>query len=110
MSDVAAIAEAVGERLGLPREPRWERVLEGLAPLPVRDGLYLLQEGLGDTYTRWNWEHPALLGAMGMLPGEDVDVATMRWTVRQVLAWGVHFYTALGLVLGAAILVLLVRG
>ncbi|MCX7866487.1 MAG: hypothetical protein N2438_05110 [Limisphaera sp.] len=85
-------------RLGLPREPRWQAVLHGLAPLPSADGLYLMQEGMTDTYTRWNWEHPALLGALGMLPGEGVDRDMMRRTVRCVMetwqwerCWGWDF-------------------
>jgi phosphatidylcholine synthase len=39
----------------------------------------------------------------------DFQVAAPPWG-RRVLAWGVHLYTAMGLVLAAAILVLLVRG
>ena len=61
------------ERLGLERDSGWDRVLNLLAPLPEADGLYLLQEGMADTYTKWNWEHPALVGALGMLPGDGVD-------------------------------------
>jgi len=85
-------------RLGLPREPRWQAVLQGLAPLPVAEGLYLMQEGMTDTYTRWNWEHPALLGALGMLPGYGVDPYIMRRSVRRVMetwqwerCWGWDF-------------------
>lgn len=85
-------------RLGLSRDPRWDTVLHGLAPLPEADGLYLLQEGLADTYTRWNWEHPALLGALGMLPGPGVNRYIMRRTVRRVMetwqwdrCWGWDF-------------------
>jgi hypothetical protein len=72
------------ERLGLSREPQWDRVLKNLSPLPVQDGVYLMQEGMADTYTKWNWEHPALLGAMGMQPGDGVDPETMRRTVQHV--------------------------
>lgn len=91
-------AQVWRERLGLPQDPRWERVLKGLSPLPVRDGCYLLQEGLADTYTKWNWEHPGLVGAFGMLPGDGVDPDTMRGTVRRVMetwhwerSWGWDF-------------------
>ena len=59
----------------------------------VQDGLYLMQEGMTDTYTKWNWEHPALVGAYGMLPGDGVDPAIMRATVRKAdgsLAVGPH--------------------
>ncbi|WP_205880753.1 hypothetical protein [Limisphaera ngatamarikiensis] len=93
-----ATAQAWRRRLGLAPDPRWEAVLQGLAPLPVADGLYLMQEGMTDTYTRWNWEHPALLGALGMLPGPGVDRETMRRSVRRVMevwqwdrCWGWDF-------------------
>jgi hypothetical protein len=59
---------------------------------------YLMQEGMIDTYTKWNWEHPALIGALGMQPGDGVDLATMRRTVQRVMevwqwerAWGWDF-------------------
>ena len=86
------------ERLGLARDPAWDRVLGGLAPLPVANGLYLQQEGMTDTYTKWNWEHPSLIGALGMLPGDGADPAIMRPTVRRVMTdwqwdrgWGWDF-------------------
>jgi hypothetical protein len=78
------VAQAWRERLGLPRESHWDRVLKNLSPLPARDGVYLMQEGMTDTYTRWNWEHPALLGTLGMLPGDGADADTLRRTVRRV--------------------------
>jgi hypothetical protein len=79
------LAQAWLERLGEPRRPRWDQVLHNLAPLPEHSGLYLMHEGLLDTYTRWNYEHPSLLGACGFLPGDDVDRETMRRTLRRVL-------------------------
>ena len=79
------VAQEWRERLGLPREPAWEKVLRGLAPLPAQDGLYLQQEGMADTYTKWNWEHPSLIGSRGMLPGDGVDPAVMRATVCKVM-------------------------
>jgi protein-glucosylgalactosylhydroxylysine glucosidase len=86
------------QRLGMAPEPAWAEVLANLAPLPQADGRYLMQEGMTDTYTKWNWEHPALLGACGMQPGYGVDPATMRNTVKKVFevwqwdrAWGWDF-------------------
>ncbi|KIH98227.1 hypothetical protein LP52_14775 [Streptomonospora alba] len=72
------------ERLGLDRDPDWDRVLDGLAPLPVQDGLYVLHEGVEDMWTEFNYEHPALIGAYGWLPGDGVDVETMSRTKRAV--------------------------
>ncbi|MGH7992815.1 MAG: twin-arginine translocation signal domain-containing protein [Limisphaerales bacterium] len=78
------VAQIWRERLGLPRESQWDRVLKNLSPLPVQDGVYLMQEGMTNTYTKWNWEHPALLGALGMQPGDGSDVEIMRRTVQRV--------------------------
>jgi hypothetical protein len=86
------------QRMGMAIEPRWADVLARLAPLPRQDGLYLLQEGLTDTYTKWNYDHPALLGAYGAQPGDGVDRETMRSTLKKVIevwqwdrAWGWDF-------------------
>jgi hypothetical protein len=86
------------KRLGLAPDATWEKVLQGLAPLPTAEGVYLLQHGLTDTYTTKNWEHPSLIGICGMLPGDGVDPVTMRATVRRVMAcwqwdrcWGWDF-------------------
>ncbi|MGD0351821.1 MAG: twin-arginine translocation signal domain-containing protein [Verrucomicrobiota bacterium] len=95
------VAQQWRDRLGLGRNPAWGRVLNLLAPLPEANGLYLMQEGMADTYTEWNWEHPALVGALGMLPGDDVDLATMRQSLARVMevwqwdrAWGWDFGNA----------------
>jgi len=92
------IASAWRERLGLPAEPHWDAVLARLAPLPAEQGRYLLQENQPDTFSRWNWEHPSFLGALGMLPGDGVDTSTMRRTLHDVMAtwkwdrcWGCDF-------------------
>jgi len=79
------VAQQWRERLGLPRNAEWDEVLGKLAPLPQADGLYLMQEGMTDTYTEWNWEHPALVGAYGLQPGDGVEPEIMRATVAKVL-------------------------
>ncbi|MEI8041508.1 MAG: hypothetical protein WCL11_08880 [Verrucomicrobiota bacterium] len=82
------LAQNWRSRLHMPPDPEWEKVLKGLAPLPVSDGLYLQQEGATNTFTTLNWEHPSLIGPLGMLPGDGVDPAVMRATVRKVMgAW-----------------------
>lgn len=86
------------ERLGLPRIMEWDSVLAGLAALPQQDGRYVLHEGVQDMWTRWNFEHPALAGTLGMLPGDGVDPAMLRATLVQIGAtwnfertWGWDF-------------------
>jgi hypothetical protein len=70
------------ERLGLPREKKWDVVLAGLAKPPVADGKYLFTETTPDCYTnpKWNNDHPAVVGALSFVPGPRIDPATMRST------------------------------
>ncbi len=86
------------ERLDLARVPVWDKVLKGLSPLPTENGLYLLHEGVRDMWTKFNFEHPALTGAYGLLPGDGVNKASMRRTLDKVMAtwdfnhtWGWDF-------------------
>jgi hypothetical protein len=80
-----ATAQKWRERLGLPRDPKWDDVLQNLSPFPVADGKYLFTASTPDSFTnpRWATDHPAVLMAMGFLPGEGIDRATMSAT----LAW-----------------------
>lgn len=72
------------ERLSLPQDPEWSKVLSGLSPLPVKEGVYVLHEDVEDMWTKFNFEHPALVGTYGMLPGDGVDRATMVRTLKKV--------------------------
>jgi hypothetical protein len=74
------------ERLGLARRAAWDRVLARLAKLPVRDGVYLAHENCPETFTARNYDHPSMLGALGVLPGDGVDRATMRRTLGRALS------------------------
>lgn len=80
------LAQAWRERLGMSRSPAWDRVISTLAPLPVRDGVYLAQENCPQTFTERNFDHPSMLGALGMLPHDaSVDRETMRRTLHKVM-------------------------
>jgi hypothetical protein len=74
------------ERLGLPRDEKWDKVLNHLAKLPVGDGKYLFTETTPDCYTnpRWNRDHPAVLGALSWVPGPGVNKDIMRNTLDWV--------------------------
>ena len=76
------------ERLGLAREPRWQRVLERLSPLPVRDGRYLFAETAPESFSdpRFARDHPSVTGAAGVLPGTGIDPMTMRRTFDWIWA------------------------
>jgi hypothetical protein len=63
------------ERLGLAREPKWDHVLNNLAPLPQREDSYFDTEShpLADG-------RPALIEMYGCMPGTNVDRSVMDRT------------------------------
>ncbi len=73
------------ERLRLKRNPEWDRVVALLSALPTRDGVYLAHENCPRTFSERNYDHPSMLGALGMLPGAGVDRETMRRTLQKVM-------------------------
>jgi hypothetical protein len=87
------------ERRGLAREPHWDEVRRNLAPLPVVDGLFVHSAEWTDTYTKRAWEHPDMVGVLGMLPPvKGVEAETAQRTVAKVWAtwdwnrcWGWDF-------------------
>jgi hypothetical protein len=86
------------KRLSLPENPEWRDVLDKLSPLPVQDGLYVTYEGIQDMWTKYNFEHPALSGVYGMLPGDGVDTNVFSNTLNKVVSvwnfnhtWGWDF-------------------
>jgi hypothetical protein len=81
-----SLARRWRERLGMRRSGDWDRVIDKLSPLPTRDGVYLAHENCPQTYTERNHDHPSMLGALGVLPGQGVDAETMRRTLRKTLA------------------------
>ena len=79
------VAQRWRQRLGMNRIGDWDKVIDGLAPLPVRDGVYLAHENCPQTYTERNRDHPSMLGALGILPGDVVDRETMRRTLLKTM-------------------------
>jgi hypothetical protein len=78
------VAQQWRERLGMDRDARWDEVLDNLAPLPVQDGVYVLYEGVENMWTEHTVDHPDPVAPYAMLPGDGVDVATMRATAQKV--------------------------
>lgn len=82
------VAQQWRERLGLPREEKWDHIRAHLAPLPVKDGKYVGLESMPDTWDNVDsrHDHPSMLMPLGMLPGgPDVDRATMGRTLDAVV-------------------------
>ena len=84
--------------MGLPENPKWREVLDNLAPIPVEEGVYVTYEGIPDMWTKMNFEHPALSGIYGVLPGDGVDREVFARTLGKILqewnfdrVWGWDF-------------------
>lgn len=82
------------ERLGMPRNKKWDEVLNNLAPLPQKNGVYLATESTPDCYEPGNRrlnDHPAVLAALSTIPvANHLDTATMHRTfdlVEKVWNW-----------------------
>ncbi len=77
------VAQRWRERLGMGRDPQWERVLRGLARPTVRDGVYTAIETPPYTVPT---DHPSLLAALGVVPQTPlIDPAVMQRTFDHVL-------------------------
>ncbi len=86
------------ERLGLPENKEWKRVLENLAPLPVEDGVYVMYQGVNEMWTKFNNSHIDVIGTGAFLPGEGIDLDILGHTVDKVFkqwdmqsTWGWDF-------------------
>ncbi|WP_211345515.1 hypothetical protein [Paraflavitalea soli] len=77
-------------RLGLPRKEAWDKIINGLAPLPQANGVYLATESTPDCYTtdRYKTDHPAVLATYASIPGSNqLDTVVMKSTFD--LVWKV---------------------
>ncbi len=75
------------QRLGEMPKPLYLEAAEKLSGLPVKEGVYLSHENCPETFSKapYNHDHPSMLAALGVLPGESVDREIMRNTVEKVL-------------------------
>ena len=88
-------------RLGLPKNEKWEEVIDKIAPLPILNDVYLATESAQDSYTNpeFKTDHPSVLGAFGMLPQTGlVDSIIMKNTFNLIMkdwswneTWGWDF-------------------
>ena len=91
-------AQVWRERLGLERVQKWDDVLKKLSPLPQEGEEYITHEKIDSMWTKFAFEHPALIGTFGMLPGDGVDTVRFRNTLEKVIStwdlnrtWGWDF-------------------
>jgi hypothetical protein len=93
-----SVANEWRERLGMERDKKWDKICEKLSPLPQKDGVYLAHENCPDTFERFNFDHPSMIGALGILPGAMADKKVMVDTMDKVFSkwnfghvWGWDF-------------------
>ncbi len=81
-------AQAWRERLGMKRKKEWDLILQKLAPLPQKNGVYLATESTPDCYdadSKYTIDHPAVLAALATIPaGNHLDTAVMHKTYTLV--------------------------
>ncbi len=85
------IAQQWRIRSGMPRNKKWDTIINKLAPLPEKNGVYLATESTPDCYTpgsRYLTDHPAVLAAYASIPAADgLDTIVMKKTFD--LVWDV---------------------
>jgi len=96
-----SVAQQWRERLGLPREKKWDTIINNLAPLPQANSVYLATESTPDCYTneRYITDHPAVLAAYSTIPAcNHLDTSVMKNTYNLILkiwkwntTWGWDF-------------------
>ena len=76
------------QRLNLPRDKKWDEIINNLAPLPQLNNVYLATESTADCYepnSRYLTDHPAVLGAYSSLPAvHGLDTTIMKNTLDTV--------------------------
>lgn len=87
------------ERMGLERISSWDSVLTNLSSLAVDGEYYLFAESAKNSYSEKTYDHPAVLGAFGMMPKTPLaDSAIMHKTFHRIFkewqwerTWGWDF-------------------
>jgi hypothetical protein len=77
------VAQQWRVRLGMGRNRQWDDIIEKLAVLAQKNGLYLSAESAPDSYTNLPFysDHPAVFGALGFMPeSRIVNKAIMNAT------------------------------
>lgn len=82
-----SVAQKWRERMGLPENENWQKVIDGLPEFAQKNGLYLAAESAPDSYenARYYSDHPMVLGAFGMLPRTvKLDTTVMNATFDKI--------------------------
>ncbi|MBS4208194.1 glycoside hydrolase family 65 [Bacillus sp. FJAT-50079] len=76
----------------------WLEVASQLAEPPHNNEVYLAHENCPESFTKYNHDHPSMVGALGILPGKMIDRKIMQQTLQTVktdwqweTSWGWDF-------------------
>jgi hypothetical protein len=88
------------QRLGLEKEPDWQKIIDKLAPMAQAEGVYLAAESVPNSYSptsEHTIDHPAVLGAISFLPlngyidnkvmNNTFDIVDKVWTWNHTWGW-----------------------
>ena len=82
------IAQQWRERTGKNRDAHWDDIIRKISPLASKDSLYLAAETQPDSYTNIKMfsDHPAVTGAVGLLPynSKQVNLDIMKNTEKWI--------------------------
>lgn len=85
-------------RLGEKVPAKWREVASKIAKPTHQDGVYLAHENCPDTFTKYNIDHPSMVGALGILPGTLIEPEIMKNTLERIYkewqwdtSWGWDF-------------------
>jgi hypothetical protein len=98
-----SVAQQWRVRLGMSRNQLWDNIIERIAVLAQKDGLYLAAESAPDSYTYLPYysDHPAVLGVFGFMPSSRLvdkkiinntfDFIWERWNWKKTWGWDFPF-------------------
>jgi len=93
------IAQQWRVRLGMSRNRQWDDIMEKLAVVAQKNGIYLSAESAQDSYTNLPFysDHPAVMGALGVMPESRVvnkkimnttfDFVWDHWNWKKTWGW-----------------------
>ncbi len=78
------LAVTWAKRLHRSYPEQWEEVADHMAQPRVLDGVYLGHELCETSYTEYAKDHPSVVAAMGLLPGERINPKIMQNTLDKI--------------------------
>lgn len=92
------IALEWAERLGVEPGHKWLHIYENMRDVNKINDIYMAHENCAETFTRYNIDHPSMLGMLGVLPPGRIDERAMEKTLEKVIGewqyetlWGWDF-------------------